>query len=364
MKLSSAHILGLTVSVGVLVSVATSAMAQTPFYKGKRITVLVNFAVGGGADIEGRLFAKYLAKYLEGQPTIVVQNMEGAGGLVGANFLGEVAPKDGTYVGYLSSAAGLYLTEAEQWRADLRTYEFAAYVPGTAVSYVRTDVSPGIKEAKDLAQARGLILGGRSANSPNDIGGRLALDMLDIRYGYVTGYRSGATGRLALQRGEINVFSESPSGYRSAVEPQLVKTGQVIPLWYHLVDTSDPPSPRKEIGGLDIASFPQLHKRIKGTLPAGRLWDVYQALVNVNWNLQRMLVLPPGAPRPAREAIQSALVAISKDRNFEAEALKTIDFVPDLIAAADSNEHVRAMLSVSPEIKQFINEYVKNAPKR
>jgi len=362
MKFSSAHILGLTVSFGVLVSATTSTMAQTPFYKGKRITMLINFAVGGGADIEGRLFAKYLAKHLEGQPTIVVQNMEGAGGLVGANFLGEVAPKDGTYIGYLSSAAGLHLTEAERWRADLRTYEFAAYVPGTAIVYVRTDVSPGIKEAKDLAQARGLILGGRSANSPNDIGARLALDILDMRYGYVTGYRSAATGRLALQRGEINVFSESPSGYRSAVEPQLVKTGQVVPLWYHLNDTSDLPPPRKEISGLDIASFPQLHKRIKGTLPAGKLWDVYQALFNVNWNLQRVLALPPGAPRAALEALQSALVAVSKDRNFEAEALKTIDFAPDLIATANSKEHVRAMLNVSPEIKQFINEYIKSAP--
>jgi tripartite-type tricarboxylate transporter receptor subunit TctC len=272
----------LAASTAVSIAAATNATAQTPFYKGKRVTVLVNFIVGGGADLEGRLFAKYLAKHLEGQPNIIVQNMEGAGGLVGANFLGEAAPKDGTYIGYFSSAAGLHLTEPERWRADLRAYEFAAYVPGTSIGYVRTDVPPGIKVAKDRAGAKGVILGGRSANSPSDIGARLALDMLDVSFGYVTGYRSAATGRLALQRGEINLFTESPAGYRSAVEPQLVKTGQAIPLWYHLTETSDPPSPRKEISGLDIASFPQLHKSIKGTLPTGKLWDVYQALINVN----------------------------------------------------------------------------------
>ena len=203
MKFSSApglglHILALIVNVGMLVFSPTDTMAQTPFYKGKRITMLINFTVGGGADIEGRLIAKYLAKHLEGKPTIVVQNMEGAGGLVGANFLGEAASKDGTYVGYLSSAVGFYLTEAERWRADLRTYGFAAYVPGTGVIYMRTDVSPGIKKAKDLAQARGLILGGRAASAPSDIGARLALDMLDMPYGYVTGYRSAASARTRL----------------------------------------------------------------------------------------------------------------------------------------------------------------------
>ena len=118
MKLSFRNILPLTVGTAVLTLITTGTMAQTPFYKGKRITMLINFAVGGGADIEGRLFAKYLAKYLEGQPIIVAQNMEGAGGLVGANFLGEVAPKDGTYIGYLSSAAGLHLSEPERWRCS------------------------------------------------------------------------------------------------------------------------------------------------------------------------------------------------------------------------------------------------------
>ncbi len=115
---------------------------------------------------------------------------------------------------------------------------------------------------------------------------------------------------------------------------------------------------------MDIASFPQLHKRIKGTLPAGKLWDAYQALINLNYSLQRVLTLPPGAPRPALEALQSALVAVSKDRDFETEALNKMGYVPDLIATPNLNEHIRAMLNISPETKQFIIEYIKSAPKR
>jgi hypothetical protein len=80
--------------------------------------------------------------------------------------------------------------------------------------------------------------------------------------------------------------------------------------------------------------------------------------------LQRVLVLPPGAPRPALDALQSALAAINKDRDFEAEAIKTIEFAPDVIATPDTNGHVRAMLNIAPETRQFLNEYVKSAPKR
>src|SRR5262245_277308 len=80
---------------------ASDGHAQEPFYKGKRLTVLINFAAGGPADIEGRIFAKYLVKHIDGAPSLVVQNMDGAGGLIGAQYLGEIAPKDGTMLGAL-----------------------------------------------------------------------------------------------------------------------------------------------------------------------------------------------------------------------------------------------------------------------
>ena len=82
-----------------------SANAADPFYKGKRLTVLINYAAGGPSDIEGRLLVRHIAKYIEGNPTIIVQNMDGAGGMIGNNYLGEVAPKDGTMVGYFTGAA-------------------------------------------------------------------------------------------------------------------------------------------------------------------------------------------------------------------------------------------------------------------
>ena len=110
-----------------------AAQAADPYFKGKRITMIVNFAAGGPTDIEGRLFAKYLARHIEGQPGIIMQNMEGAGGVIGAQYLGEVAPKDGSMLGYLSGMSWIYVNEPERWRVDLRSYEFLAYQTGDTV---------------------------------------------------------------------------------------------------------------------------------------------------------------------------------------------------------------------------------------
>ena len=357
-----ARLPALPLALSLLLALAGAAHADEPFYKGKRLTLLINFAAGGPTDIEGRLFAKYLVKHIEGAPSIIVQNMDGAGGLIGAQYLGEVAPRDGTELGYLSGAAWLYVSDPDRWRVDFRKYEFVAYAPGTTVHFVRTDVPPGMHRPADIAKAQGLIAGGLSADTSKDLRLRLALDMLGVPYKYVTGYRSSPPARLALQRGEISMFSESPPSYRSVVEPSLVKTGQAIPVFYDGVD--DPPPPQKQLEGLAIPSFPQLYRQIKGTLPSGQYWDAYRVLYDMNATLQRMLVLAPGVPPAAVDALRAAIAGVNADPEFAAEAIKAIEFVPEYSTAPDLSQKVRAMMVASPQMRDFINDYMRNPPKR
>ena len=142
------------IGLGVAAAVSVSAAAE-PFYQGKRLAVLVNYAPGGPTDIEGRLFAKHIGRHIDGQPAVLVQNMDGAGGLVGTSYLGEIAPRDGSMMGYLTGAAWTYASDPDKYRVDLRSYEFIAYQPGTVVYYVRSDVEPGMKEATDIVKAQG-----------------------------------------------------------------------------------------------------------------------------------------------------------------------------------------------------------------
>ncbi|MGZ3281503.1 MAG: hypothetical protein ACXU9A_02495 [Xanthobacteraceae bacterium] len=160
----------------------SQAAADEPFYKGKRLSLIINFAAGGPTDIEGRLLAKHLVKHIDGQPGILVQNMDGAGGMIGAGYLGEVAPKDGTTLGYFTGSAWRYANNPERFRVDFRTYEFVAYQPGTSIAYMRTDVPPGIKDATDIVKAKGVVAGGLGAENSKDLLLRLALDMLGVPY--------------------------------------------------------------------------------------------------------------------------------------------------------------------------------------
>ena len=160
------------------------------------------------------------------------------------------------------------------------------------------------------------------------------------------------------------MFSESPPSYRAVVEPSLVKSGLAIPVWWDETNTDDPPPPQKQMEGLAIPSFPQLHKKIKGTLPSGQLWEAYRTLFDVNSTLQRMIVLAPGAPRAAYDSLSKAIERLNHDQEFAAEALKTIEFVPDYPTGPDMSATVRAMLHATPEMRTFINDYMRNVPKR
>jgi tripartite-type tricarboxylate transporter receptor subunit TctC len=364
MALFSARMAMLGICIAALLAGASHARAEEPFYKGKRITLLINFAAGGPTDIEGRLFARYLAKHVEGQPNVIVQNMDGAGGVIGAQYLGEVAPKDGTFVGYLSGTSWIYVSEPERWRVDFKAYEFVAYQPGTTVHFARTDIPPGLKEPTDIMKAKGVIAGGLSADTSKDLRLRLGLDMLGVPYQYVTGYRSSAPARLAMQRGEINMFSESPPSYRGVVEPQMVKTGQAIPIWWDAVDPSDPPKPQKQMEGLSIPTFPILYKKVKGKLPSGQLWEAYRTLFDINSTLQRLIALAPGVPKPAYDALRKGIEGINNDKDFAAEAMKVIEFVPDYPTASDMSQQVRDIMVATPEMRAFINDYTKNVPKK
>ena len=343
------------------VSIALSAAhAAEPFYAGKRLTLLINFAVGGPADVEGRLFAKYIGRHIAGAPSVLVENMDGAGGVVGAKYLGAVAPRDGTVVGYFTGTGFMDALDPSRFNPDFESYGFVAIQGGATVTYVRTDVPPGMKEPADIVNAKGLILGGLSADSSKDMRTRLALDLLGLKYKYVTGYRSSAPARLAFERGEINVFSESTPSYRSIVVPDLVEHGRAIPLWY---DSSDAAHPSPQMAGLPIPPFDALYRKLKGAPPAGTLWDNYRAINAIDDAMLRMICFPPGTPAAAREALAAGIVSLNADKDYAAETMRTIGFVPQWRSGPGVQRDVQSILSMPPAVRGFLNGYIKAANK-
>src|SRR5262245_56268101 len=340
------------------------ASAQSDaFYKGKRLTLLINFAAGGPADIEGRLFAKHFGKHIDGNPNIIVQNRDGAGGLVGTNYLGEVAPRDGTVAGYLTAAAWNYVVDPAAYRIDFGTFEFIAYQPANIVYFARTDTPPGVKDGASLLRATGLVAGGLAADSSKDLKIRLSLDILGVPYKYVTGFRSAAPARLAVQRGEINFFSESSPSYFGTIEPTLVKTGEAIPLWYDPVYDGQTFAPFKPLDDQQVPNFVEFYRKLKGAAPSGLKWDVYRTSLAVDAAMLRTIVLPPGSAAPAVSALREAIERLNRDEEFARESLKALQFVPQYITGANLNAQVRSNLAVKPEIRSFVADFIKNPPK-
>jgi tripartite-type tricarboxylate transporter receptor subunit TctC len=334
------------------------------FYAGKTLTVLINFAAGGPTDIEGRLFAKYFSRHIDGHPVVVVANKDGAAGRSGTVYLGEAGPQDGTQVGYLTAAAWAAVNDPEAYKIPFKNYQFIGFQTGTTIYYARSDTPPGIKQPIDIEKAKGIVVGGQSVDGIKDLLHRLTLDMLGVDYKYVTGYLSASAARLALQRNEIQFYSESPPSYFAAVEPSLVRTGLVTPLFYDPKYDGKTLSIHPSVAHMSIGSFKDLYEKLKGKSPSGDLWDAYLAVLAVNQSAQRIIALPPGAPKEAVDALRKALKSLNSDAEYRAEAEKVIGLSPNYETGDDVNERMGVILdSLNPNLKAFIRNYIESAHK-
>jgi hypothetical protein len=337
--------------------------AQEPFYKGKRLTILVNFAPGGSTDAEARVLSRHLGRLIDGEPSVVVQYMEGAAGLVGAKYVGEVAPHDGTLAGYLTGTTFLYALDPQLFRVDFKTYEFVGIQPGTSINFVRSDVAPGMKAPADFMKARGVNLGSLALVSSKGARLRLGLDLLGIPFKYISGYRSGSAAQLAIERGEINFYGESSPSYFSVIEPGLVKSGTVIPVYYDSIyDGRDfvPPGWAKQA---PVSAFHEFYRAMKGSMPSGPLWEAYKSLVAVDGNMLRVIAMPPGTPGAAVAALREALVRLNSDPAHAEDSRKAFGYVPVWLASADNNTTAMRSMTFDPATRSFLQDYIKNPPK-
>src|SRR6266545_4586422 len=166
------------------------AAEKAPFYQGKTLNFVINFAAGGPTDIESRIFAKHLSRHIPGQPTITVQNMGGGGGLIAVNYIGEVAKSDGFTAAYFTGSLFQHQIKDPALRVDIGKFGFVTGVHGVTVSYIRSEVAPGIKKPSDFVQAQKFRAAGLGVSSSKDVRFRLSFDLLGLRYDYVTGYNN------------------------------------------------------------------------------------------------------------------------------------------------------------------------------
>ncbi|MGH7874996.1 MAG: hypothetical protein ACREQO_22605 [Candidatus Binatia bacterium] len=336
------------------------AAERPSLYQGKTLNFVINFGAGGPTDIEGRVFAKHLPKHIPGQPTVTVQPMGGGGGLTAVNYIGEVAKPDGMTAGYFTGSLFQHQIKDPALRVDISKFGFVTGVHGVTVSYIRADVAPGIKKPADFVKAQKFRAAGLGVSSSKDVRFRLSFDLLGLKYDYVTGYNNSSDARLAVQRNEAQYHDETLPGYRAQVEPQMVKTGMVVPLYYtDLVAPSGEILVSRDVP--ELLPFTYYYKEIFGKLPSGIKYEGLKAANMSSTNMTRMVLLPPKAPSEAIATLRKAFDSLSKDQDFLTDAINTMRFQPRFEVGEAGERLFKLASQTSPEVIKFLRDYIDQA---
>lgn len=294
---------------------ATTSVAQTPFYQGKTLRVLVGFPPGGGTDLFGRVIADGLSRHLAGKPNVVVQNMPGAGSVVASNFFSNAAPRDGSVVligtGQLILRIILGLDGAKS-KAD----DFVPIIasPMGRIAIIRK--SAGITDPKQLLDPpTPLVLGVPEVIATLDT--VLGLKVLDAKFRAVMGYPGKIDTRLALERGEVNLDGQTTPLYRDGVVP-MVKSGVAEPLFAQGLMDKD--ALVRDPGAPEIPTVAEVYVKIHGKEPSGPAWEAYKASVRAFGNGGKILMAHPNIPPAALAALEEAANAMARDPEFLARA--------------------------------------------
>jgi tripartite-type tricarboxylate transporter receptor subunit TctC len=298
---------------GVIGAVAFAAQAQANYYEGKTIRIVIPFSAGGGTDTFGRYIAQYLGQHIPGNPTVIAENVTGAGGLLGSNEFAERVEKDGTTLltasGHLNLRAFLGL---EGLRLDLDELTPVVAAPMGHITAINTETT-GITEFADLLTYDGRITKGIT-DPVGLVESIVALEMFGIEYRSVPGYGGRGDTRVAFERGELVVNTQATPAYNARVQP-MVDEGKAIPAYaIGFIDADG--NPVRDQAAPDIITAPELYEQIHGEMPSGPAWEAYKVVANLVQNTRGTIWVHSEAPEEAREALRQGVDAMVQDPEF------------------------------------------------
>ena len=326
--------------LAILALAASDARADTvaDFYRGKLIKVVVGFASGGGYDVYARLLARHFGKYIPGNPSLVVQNMPGAGGLRAANFVYAAAPKDGTTIGTFSRDMALLAVLGANAGVQFDPQKFtwigssSSFVDDAYVLVVRGDAP-----ATSIAQARRpdgppLVLAGSASGAPGNDVPMILRDTIGLNAKVVGGHPDSSTMFLAMERGEVNGRTVDLSTLRTFRAAWLQPGSSMHVLVQFARKTRHP-----EL--LDIPTAREL-------APTDDALALVE-LAELPYAMARPFSAPPEVPQDLAQALRAAFLATHRDPQYLEEAAKLkVDVSP--VGGADVLATIERIAGASP----------------
>jgi tripartite-type tricarboxylate transporter receptor subunit TctC len=303
-----------TVVAGVALASSAHADAVSDFYKGKQLKLIIGYPAGSGYDVHARLLGRHMARYIPGEPTIVPQNMLGAGSIRAANYIYNVAPKDGLSIGAINRSVPLApllgTTEKEQTQFDPLKFGWVGSMNST-VSIAIVWADSGIKTFDELMK-REVIVAASAPASDSFVFANILKNIVGAKLKIVSGYQGSTENYLALERGEATGYMGTSYSSLKATRPDWIRDHKVNIL-VQISLAKDPELPDVPLV-MDYANDKQKQalELILAPQQAGRPY-----------------MTTPGVDPARLAALQKAFMETMKDPQFVVEAQKEqIDIDP------------------------------------
>jgi tripartite-type tricarboxylate transporter receptor subunit TctC len=320
-------------------ALAPPAAAQEPFYKGKTISLIVASNAAGGYDTYGRLLSRHLGAHLPGNPSFVVQNMPGAGGVRGANHLYNVSAKDGTVIGIFDQAVFLdQLLGVPGIRADVTKFNWIGRLVGNSAVLFAWHTA-AVKKIEDAFTNQLIVAASGSSSRLN----WTALNAVTgTKFKLLLGYEGPSTAKIAMERGEVEALSlpwpvlrnENRDWLRDRKVNLLLQTG--------LQKNADLP---------DLPRMVDLAK----TEDDRKVLEIFVASSVVG----RSFAAPPGVPKERVEDLRAAFTAMVKSSEFLADVGR-MNFDIDAMSGAELQAFF-AGANFAPALIERAKEIAKTA---
>ena len=323
-----------------LASAAASGARADPvadFYHGRTIRMLVGYGPGGGYDLYARLVAEFLPRHLPGNPAIVTENMPGAGSVVAAKYMADVAPRDGTVLGSLAQTLPLGSAVGAVARLNVANFRYI----GRATSNVDVGVAlpqSGIKSFADVREKQYTV--GASAAGSNTGIYPIALNAYaGARFKVVMGYKGTSDIVLAMERGEIDLAGAYGLPPILVSHPGWIKNAEAVIL-YQAALKRNPLIPQ-------VPTLPELAQNEEGQ-------KVLYAIASTA-EIGRSIISGPDLPPERLAALRSAFAAMLKDPDFVA-ACEQRHFMVDGGSGEEMDEIVKQTFALPQPVLAKIGD--------
>lgn len=323
----------LTVGIA-LTLVGSGAVHAQSFYEGKTVRIIVGFAAGGGYDTYARALSRHLGRQIPGNPTIVVENMPGAGSLIAANHLSKIAKPDGLTMAHFTGL--LFLGQVlgrPGIEFDARKFEQVGAAVTEDVACAMTRASGITSVEKWMSSKTPVKIGGVSPGSTPDNTARILKVALGLPVQVVSGYKGTAEIRLAAEGGEVAgacwAWDSMRVTWRKALE-----SGDAVPVLQVV--------PKGFVDLPNVALAVDLAKTDEGR-------RLIQVGIHYTGAFARPFVLPPGTPKDRVQLLRKAFQETLKDKAFLAEAEKTKLRI-DPVTAEELEKMVADVFALDPAL--------------